>query len=182
MEFVQPIRDKTKIEEVKAILRRKSYRDYMLFMIGINTGLRISDLLKLTIGDVRGKDKIDIREKKTGKAKRFKIPEKVLAELEEYMIGMKDDALLFPSERSKDKPVDRVRVYRILNEAAQEAGITDPIGTHTLRKTFGYHFYKKTKDVAILQDIFNHSAPSVTRRYIGINEDEIDKALEGFEL
>jgi site-specific recombinase XerD len=58
----------------------------------------------------------------------------------------------------------------------------EEIGTHTLRKTFGYHFYKKTKHVAMLQDIFNHSAPIVTKRYIGISQDEIDQAIDEFSL
>ncbi|WP_342668518.1 tyrosine-type recombinase/integrase [Cytobacillus solani] len=56
------------------------------------------------------------------------------------------------------------------------------IGTHTLRKTFGYHFYQKYKDVAVLQQIFNHSSPAVTMRYIGINQDIMDEAVDGFSL
>ncbi|WP_425389003.1 hypothetical protein [Domibacillus iocasae] len=51
-----------------------------------------------------------------------------------------------------------------------------------MRKTFGYHFYQQTKDVAMLQQIFGHSAPSVTLRYIGINEDMMDQALQSFSL
>jgi len=58
----------------------------------------------------------------------------------------------------------------------------DSIGTHTLRKTFGYHFYQKYKDIALLQELFNHSAPSVTLRYIGINQDMIDVAMKEFKL
>ena len=58
----------------------------------------------------------------------------------------------------------------------------DSIGTHTLRKTFGYHFYQKYKDLALLQELFNHSAPSVTLRYIGINQDMIDDAMREFKL
>ena len=72
--------------------------------------------------------------------------------------------------------------YRIINNACFQAGITARIGTHTLRKTFGYHFYNKTKDVALLQCIFNHSAPSVTLAYIGINQDIIDSNLHAFAL
>lgn len=58
----------------------------------------------------------------------------------------------------------------------------EAVGTHTMRKTFGYHYYKRTKDVATLMEIFNHSAPSITKRYIGITQDEIDKSLEDFML
>ncbi len=69
----------------------------------------------------------------------------------------------------------------ILRNAAKKSGLSE-IGTHTLRKTFGYHFYKKTKDIALLQELFNHSAPSVTLKYIGINQDIMDNALEDFSL
>lgn len=93
---------------------------------------------------------------------------------------MTEDEYLFPS-RKGHKPITRVQAYRILTDAARQVG-QEEIGTHTLRKTFGYHFYKKTKDVAMLQDIFNHSAPVVTKRYIGISQDEIDQAIDGFNL
>ena len=76
----------------------------------------------------------------------------------------------------------QVQAYRILNKAAVRVGINGEIGTHTLRKTFGYHMYMKTKDVALLQELFNHSSPSVTLRYIGINQDRLDQAMDDFRL
>ena len=66
MEFVEPIRDKRKIELVKVILKENGFRDYMLFLMGINSGLRISDILKLKVSDVRGKRYIEVKEQKTG--------------------------------------------------------------------------------------------------------------------
>ncbi len=93
---------------------------------------------------------------------------------------MGDNEYLFPS-RKGDKPITRVQAYRILNKVADKLGIQE-IGTHTLRKTFGYMHYKKYKDVAILQEIFNHSAPSITLRYIGINADIIDSSIDNFYL
>ena len=139
MEFVEPIRDKRKIELVKVILKKNGFRDYMLFLMGINSGLRISDILKLKVYDVRGKRYIEVKEQKTGKHRKFPITESFKAPLKEYI-----------TEKSR-------------------------IGTHTLRKTFGYHFYKEKKDIALMQSILNHSSPSVTLRYIGINQDIIDK-------
>lgn len=65
MEFVEPIRDKRKIELVKVILKKNGFRDYMLFLMGINSGLRISDILKLKVSDVRGKRYIEVKEQKT---------------------------------------------------------------------------------------------------------------------
>lgn len=180
MNLVQPIRDLAKIEEVKSILKRNSYRDYFLFVFGINTGLRISDILPLKVRDVKGQDYIILTEKKTDKPKRFIINSDLKAEIQAYIKGMATDDYLFPS-RMRGKPLSRIRAYAILHKAGDQAGIGE-IGTHTLRKTFGYHFYKKHKDIALLQKIFNHSAPSVTLRYIGIEQDEIDDALRNFSL
>lgn len=78
--------------------------------------------------------------------------------------------------------LDRFAAYEIIKTACKKAGIEGKIGTHTLRKTFGYHHYKKFKDVAILQKIFNHSSPSITLRYIGIEQDEIFESYENFIL
>ena len=182
MKFVQPIRDKEKIYQIKNILKKQSYRNYFLFVLGINSGLRISDMLPLKVQDIKDKTHIIIKEKKTGKIKRFKINSSLHGEITEYIYGMNDYDYLFPSKKSKGKePIKRVQAYCILNSAARKIGLTE-IGTHTLRKTFGYHFYKETKDVALLQNIFNHSAPSVTLRYIGINQDIIDKAIDNFSL
>ncbi|SKC04755.1 Phage integrase family protein [Lysinibacillus sp. AC-3] len=55
------------------------------------------------------------------------------------------------------------------------------MGTHTLRKTFGYHFYLKSKDIVALQALFNHSSPETTLRYVGINQDVLDKAMDNFK-
>lgn len=179
---VEPIRSKEELEAMKAALKKISYRDYMVFLFGINTGLRISDILKLKVGDVRGKTAVWISEGKTHKPRKIHIKNGFKAELDEYIQGMSDDDFLFPSKRNKDKPVDQIRVYRVFNQAAEAAGIRANIGTHTMRKTFGYHFYKQFKDVAKLQKILNHSAPSVTLRYIGIEDEEIEKTFEDFEL
>jgi len=179
---VEPIRSKEELEAMKAALKKISYRDYMVFLFGINTGLRISDILKLKVGDVRGKTAVWISEGKTHKPRKIHIKNGFKAELDEYIQGMSDDDFLFPSKRNKDKPVDQIRVYRVFNQAAEAAGIHANIGTHTMRKTFGYHFYKQFKDVAKLQKILNHSAPSVTLRYIGIEDEEIEKTFEDFEL
>ena len=66
-----------------------------------------------------------------------------------------------------------------MQKAGDFAGV-ESIGTHTMRKTFGYWFYKQTKDVAMLQDILNHSTPQITLKYIGINKEEKDHVLDTF--
>lgn len=181
MELVQPIRDKSKIEEMKNDLLKNGMRDYMLFIIGINTGLRVSDILKLKVSDVKDRTHISLKEQKTDKFKRFLINNQLKADLDRYIMNMNDDDYLFQSRKGDNKPLTRVQAYRILNKSAEHCGLSE-IGTHTMRKTFGYWHYQQYKDVAILQDIFNHSAPSVTLRYIGITDDMKDKTIAGFYL
>lgn len=177
MEYVQPIRDLEKIEEMK---RRLSPRDSFMFTLGINVGCRISDLLQLKVKDIQGKNHLVIDESKTGKQKRFLLNRKMKEIINDYVKNMKPNQYLFPSRKGV-KPISRIQAYRILNKTAKEIGLEE-IGTHTLRKTFGYWFYKNTHDIAMLQEIFNHSAPSVTLRYIGINQDVIDSTIEDFNL
>ena len=93
---------------------------------------------------------------------------------------MQEEDYLFPS-RKGNGPISTTQAYRALQKAAAALGRED-IGTHTMWKTFEYHHYKRNKDVATLQMLFNHSAPSLTLKYIGITDDEIDKSLENFSL
>lgn len=188
---VEPIRDKEKIEKVKRILKENGSRDFLLFLLGINSGLRISDILKLKVKDVANKNYIAIKEQKTNKFKRFPITQAYKTYLNEFIKDKLPEEWLFASKRGsksqgdkvqESKPITRIHAYRILTEACLKAGIVVNIGTHTLRKTFGYHFYQEKKDVALLQCIFNHSSPSITLRYIGINQDMIDLSLQSFGL
>jgi integrase len=178
---VEPIRDVKKIQEVKEYLSHHSFRDYFLFTFGINSGLRISDILPLQVKDVKYSSHLKIQEKKTGNLRKTIITVALKEEIEKYTTGMSDSQYLFPSRKGK-RPISRVQAWHIIHRAAKECGVEGAIGTHTLRKTFGYHFYQKTKDVAMLQYIFGHSSPSITLRYIGINDDMVDKALEMFSL
>ena len=182
MTTVDPIRKKNDICKIKAVLLKSSYRDYLLFEVGINTGLRISDILKLKVADVKGKYHIELKEQKTKKLKKFRINSVLKSELEEYIKLKNDDSYLFESFKTKGKPLERTRAYCILNQAARTAGLKMKIGTHTMRKTFGFHFYQQTKDIALLQVLFNHSSPSVTLRYIGIDQNILDNAMERFLL
>lgn len=182
MRYVQPTRNKQKIEEIKTILKENGTRDLLLFTMGINTGLRISDLLRLKVIDVKGKSHVELKEQKTGKIKRFPLLGNLQSMIDEYIRGKSDYDYLFKSRNGENKPITRVMAYMIINQAAKKADITDNIGTHTLRKTFGYHHYQTFHDVAILQYLLNHSSPSITLRYIGITQDNVENTLQQFEL
>lgn len=180
MNFVHPIRESDQIAEMKKYLRSQNERDYMLFVTGINSGLRISDILPLRVRDAK-KSYFDIREIKTRKQKRIAMPPGLKRELKRYIEGKEEDEYLFKSREGLNKPIGRSMAYKILRGAADHVGL-DGIGTHTLRKTFGYHFYMKYKDVALLQEIFNHSEEKITMRYIGINQDSMDRAMKDFRI
>ena len=122
METVQPIRDKNKIEEIKAILKRNNTRDYLLFVLGINTGLRISDILKLKVSDVKNRTHIEIREEKTNKSKRFFINTCLEKALNEYLTGMNENEYLFKSQKGANKAIERWQAHKIINNAARQAG------------------------------------------------------------
>lgn len=180
MNIVEPIKDKKKLKRVEEILEKRNWRNLLLFVMGINTGLRVSDILALNVRDVKNKDYVNIIEQKTGKRKRFPLNNKV-KDLVEYVTYRKrmNEPLFRTSHK---KRMDRTNAYRVLNRVCKQAGIDACIGTHTLRKTFGYHHYRQFKDVVILQKIFNHSSPQITLRYIGVEQDEIDKSYLSFTL
>ncbi len=186
MSTVQPIREKQKIDQMKANLKAQSLRNHLLFVFGINVGLRISDILEFRIKDVTNKqgrvlDSIEIYEKKTKKHKRFMINKNAKQAIQEYLRSLESysgEDYLFKSRqknrKGEHKAMTRFMAYKLLSEAAEKAGIEDSIGTHTLRKTFGYHAYKNGTDLSLLQYVFNHASPQVTLKYIGITQDNID--------
>jgi len=176
---VQPIRNLQQLEDMKWALKRFcGERDYILFLLGINTGLRVGDMVKLKVKDVKKKKEFIIKEGKTDKPRKIYIIG--LYDVLNNYINTLDSQWLFPS-RKGDKPITTVQVWRQLNKAAEMAEI-EHIGTHTMRKTFGYWHYKQYKDVAKLQMILNHSHPSITLKYIGITDEEIEDSFKGFLL
>ncbi len=180
MTAVDPIRQKSDIKKVENILAKQSLRNELLFAIGTNCGLRVSDILNLNVGDVKDKTFIQLTEQKTNKYKRFPINSKLKPLIDSFTEGRKNNEPLFLS--IFQNRMERTSVYRIIRKACKSARVHERIGTHTMRKTFGYHHYQKFKDVAILQKIFNHSSPEITLRYIGIEQDQIEESYSKFIL
>jgi integrase len=179
---IDPIDDINKLEEFKRAAGLSGRRNYIMVLIGINTGLRIGDILRIKVSDVRDREKFNIQEQKTGKARTVYLQPSVQLETQEYIFHakLKDSDFLLASHPGGG-PLSRTQAWRIIKKAGEACGLEN-IGTHTLRKTFGYHHYNQNKDVVILQQIFNHSAPSVTLRYIGIKDKEIRENLMNFCL
>ena len=187
MKTVQPIREIKKIETMKKILRASGKRNEMLFVLGINSALRVSDLLGLKVGDVvdeagKVKEAVYLNERKTGKSKAFPLNDAAKKIIGEYVEEVKPDreAPLFPS-RKGSKAISRVQAWEILSEAAKEVEI-EHVGTHTLRKTFGYHIYMRTNNLGLVQKLLNHRSSGETLRYIGIEQDEMDEAYLSLNL
>jgi len=197
MNSVEPIRAKAKIDQIKANLRSDP-RNYLLFVLGLNFALRISDLLSLRIENVLHndgamRDFVTIREGKTGKEKRIKINDSAKEALTAFFgaqitgqgslitFANSHSDFLFKSKRSGDH-IDRIQAYRLMRRWCDDVGITDKIGTHTLRKTWGYHARKKGVDISMIMEKFNHQSPTMTKRYIGITNDEIESVEESICL
>jgi len=180
MNVVEPIRNKKDLKLVEEILKKQNFRKFLLFNVGTNSGLRISDILSLNVKDVKNKNYIDIVEKKTGKRKKFPINKKLKLMFKKFTRDRNKDEPLFMSKFGNR--MERTQCYRIIHNACKQAGIDYKTGCHSLRKSFGYHMYKKFNDVALLQKILSHSSPAVTLRYIGINQDIIDESYNKFVL
>ncbi|MCR4436556.1 MAG: tyrosine-type recombinase/integrase [Clostridiales bacterium] len=177
---VEPLRDKAKIKQVYNYLNGKNPKYGLLFKFGLNTGLRISDILPIKISDVFNinwcfKDHLILKEKKTGKEKKIKLNNALRTSIQSYVKNQKLslDSYLFSSQ--KGAHIGRVQAYRILKEAADAIGIEN-FGTHSLRKTWGYWTYKISRyNIGLIMDTFNHSSMSITLRYIGVNQDQKDE-------
>jgi len=178
---VEPIRDINTVNDIADYLRSRSERDYIMFLFGIYSGLRISDILKLRVRDVKGKEKIVMREKKTGKERKFPLNKVLKKSLASYVGQKKDYEFLFRSRQGCNQPVSRQQAWKILSEAGERFGL-DSIGTHTLRKTFGYHMYQQTHDIVTIQKILNHATQDYTLRYIGITQDTLDSAVSNLSF
>ncbi|MEE9571533.1 MAG: tyrosine-type recombinase/integrase [Candidatus Neomarinimicrobiota bacterium] len=183
-----PITDREDVKKMLAYLRARSPRDALLFQTGVNTILRIGDLLKLTVKHVAKSDGtirkyIDIKEQKTSKYNRIVITSTLAPVLKKYISNYNldpDDYLFYRYWKCKDFniPITRDWSSKILCAAAEACGIEN-FNTHSMRKTHAYHIYKTTHhDIALVSSLLNHANPAVTFRYLGITQEVADKARE----
>ena len=178
----EPVRDLQKIRQMKEwLLVNKTYRDYFLLFLGLNTGLRISDLLRLRVMDVRNKNEIKIITKKTEREITIPLNGDVQFEIKKFIENKNESDFLFQSREGNNSSITAVQADRILKVAAEACEINS-WGTHSMRKSFGYHYYKKNKDVFFLMNLYGHSSQHQTLKYIGITQDQIRDSLEGFIL
>ena len=188
MSMTEPIRDKNKLKALaRFYLKKKHYRNYALIIVGVHSALRISDLLRLKWQDVYDEGAgsfsthLTLTEKKTGKTKTIALNSQVLASLR-LLYPERRGEFVFVSNRASALPISRIQAWRIIRAAANAIGLSGRISCHSLRKTFGYFAYKKGVLPVMLMDIFNHSSFEVTRRYLGITQEDRVKVYLSMEL
>jgi integrase len=195
MNYVEPIRDRKKIAQIKNQLRgQRRYRDLLLFVVGINTALRISDLLELQTEHFLDdhhqiKRRFWIREQKRGKRQEVVVNASIWDALEEYFAAypeIKSDKSYFIFFNTKDngfmKPIRRGQAWKIITTICQQVGLRGNFGTHSLRKTWGYHARMQGVDLALIMHRLNHESIAYTKRYLGITDDELQAVSQRLNL
>ena len=184
MQTTQPIKNKEDIQRLKQYyLDRHQVRNYALFTLGINTSLRIGDLLSLTWGNVydfQGEhfcDHIRITEQKTRKYNQIALNHeaiKALTLLKDSLNDIRPDRYLFQSREGQNQHISRTQAFHIIKNAAADLQIIGTISCHSLRKTFGYHAWKDGVPPVLIMSIYNHSSLEITKRYLSIDQDDKD--------
>lgn len=178
---VDPITEVKDIKSIKKLLADKP-RDRLLFILGINSGLRVQDLLSLKVGQLMERkigDRISLREKKTGKDNILMINKEIKKAFQDYYdaINPEEHHYIFKSRKGENYPITTYRVTRLVKSWAKQINLRGNYGAHTLRKTWTYQNRMKGVSWEVLSRRLNHSSPSITRRYIGLRQEEVEDAL-----
>ena len=186
---VQPIRSQSDRDALDYYFMHRNMRDRVMFALGIYTGRRISDIVRLNVRDVAHIDRKGIHEQKTGKFADPLIHPKVRRILSKYLrqrrkhsesLGALLNEPLLKSQKARrdgQYRITRQHALRVLANAARACSLNYKIGTHSLRKTFGYIQYQNGTSIELIQRMLNHSSPEITLAYIGITRDDMDEAI-----
>ena len=166
MNWVAPIKDEETLKKFKEKLREVDDKYYIMFELGVGTGLQLQDILKFKNKDVRGKEYIDAYIGTKNIKRTFRIPLDVQEIINAFTEGKDPEAFLILGHASSPAALSREQAYRALKSAGKSIGLNS-IGAQTMRKTFAWRYYKTTGDIYYLQNLLNHASPSITYRYIG---------------
>ena len=187
--MTDPIRDKLKLKALGEYwLKLRNFRNYALAVVGTHTGLRISDLLPLQWPHVYDSETgefrthITITERKTGKQRTIALNKKATDALRLCFENSKRGDYIFANNRRDAAPISRTQAWRIIKEAAEAVKIEGRVSCHSLRKSLGYHAWKAGVPPALLMDLYGHSSWEVTKRYLGIAQDDRDQVYLTLEL
>lgn len=181
---MEPIKDFSKIKDISEYLLASSkhgLRDQLMFLMGIYFGLRISKLLELKVRDVKGKDIVYLRENKRNKERKLVINIELKGYIDAYVEDKENYEYLFASQKGI-KPITRNRAWEILKNAGEMFGL-ECIGSHTLRKTYGYIIYiQSDKDPVAVKEALNVDSVEVALRYIGVIRDRSTTIMNNVRL
>jgi len=182
MKSTEPIRNKHQIRALaEYYLKRGEIRNYVLIVISVHTALRISDILRLSWEDVYDfgngliRDTISIIELKTKKTKTIALNSQIKAALMLYLSAAKIGSFIIENRRT-GRAISRIQAYRLIRAAAESLSFLERVSCHSLRKTFGYHAWKNGVSPVVIMDIYNHSSLAVTKRYLGVTQDDKNEA------
>jgi integrase len=164
MGWVAPIKDKNTLNAFKKALMDNDVKYYIMFEIGIGTGMMLQDILKLKKKDVYNKDTIESVIGSRKIVTTYHVPEDFKVILNNYLKDMDDDDYIVSGRNNT--PLSREQAYRVFKQVGSTVGLS-PIGAQTMRKTFAWNYYESTGDITYLQTLLNHASPSITYRYIG---------------
>ncbi len=192
MSTTQPIKSKEDLKQFMAYYKtaHPNPRNQALIILGLHTALRISDILKLHWKDVFDfsmnifKKHLNILEQKTNKHKMVALNLHVIEALESLKSSRKPNPQDFIYSKRTDPaaPISRSQAFRIVRNVARESMHAEHISCHSLRKTFGYHAWQQGISPVLLMDIYNHSSYQITKRYLGIDQDEKDHVYLDLKL
>lgn len=166
MNWVAPIKDADTLAAFKEELKKTDYKYYIMFEIGIGTGLQLQNILTLKVKDVLDKDSITVTYGTKNISTTFNFPENLQKIISDFCKDKDPDSYLILGHANSGKPVSREQAYRVFRSVGKKVGLNS-IGAQTMRKTFAWNYYKETGDIYYLQNLFNHASPSITYRFIG---------------
>ncbi len=177
---VEPVRKQKDIKAISKLLQGKP-RDLLLWVIGINNGLRASDLVNLKVTqvqDLKPGDVLNIVESKTGKDNVLVINKSVYKALQEFLTGVQPGPADYLFQSRKGGHISSQSVGRLVKTWSKDINLAGNYGAHTLRKTWGYHQrINHGVGFEIICKRYNHSSPSVTMGYLGIESKEVHDVL-----
>jgi len=192
MQGVEAVKTGEQRQQVEAHLAAQDRIYCDIWKVGVNTALRISDLLSLTMKDVQALDNdkptLNIKEQKTGKLRKIVVNESALAVMQRRLNDNPTHIWLFQTEavnrnrREPPKAINRRSVSRVFERVGQKIALKVALGTHSMRKTRGYAMHKAGRSIESIAKVLNHSSPAVTMRYIGLVQQDIDESYTELEL
>jgi site-specific recombinase XerD len=191
MKGMRPLTEKEIQKVSQAFSGRYDIRNRCMFILGVKTGMRISEMLSLNVEDVFEKDRpVDVlslrKQQVKGKKEARSIPlndaakdaiQELVSWLSWNMEELTEDTPLFPSQVGGDR-ITRIQAHRILKRAYEKSGLTGKLATHSMRKSFGTRIYQATKDIMVTKELLGHANVNTTQKYIGVGMDALRAAVD----